>query len=147
MDENVLIRNSAKALIIEKDCLLAIEMQDEIGIFFILPVGGQDLGESLPDTVRRECREELGIEVPVHELCFVREHIHPEEHRVEFMFRCSLNPRARDLMPTRPDLGQQGPVWIPLSDLPNRRFYPLGLRSLLGQARSHCNAMYMGNIE
>ena len=43
---------------------------------WVLPGGGQDAGEPLTDTVRRECEEELGVAVQVGALCLVREFGH-----------------------------------------------------------------------
>lgn len=42
------IRNSAKAIIVENDCLLAITQQDPDGLYYILPGGGQEPGETTP---------------------------------------------------------------------------------------------------
>ena len=43
--------------------------------FFLLPGGGQDHGESMADTVRRECREELSADVNVGDIAFVRDYL------------------------------------------------------------------------
>lgn len=57
------IRTSAKAVIIQNDKLLAIKLNDGKEEWYILPGGGQDCEEMLPQTVEREVREEAGIEV------------------------------------------------------------------------------------
>ena len=60
------IRNSAKAIIIQADRLLAIYKIDPLGDYYILPGGGQQYGESLMETVKREVMEETTLEVTVH---------------------------------------------------------------------------------
>ncbi|MGN6758687.1 MAG: NUDIX domain-containing protein [Thermomicrobiales bacterium] len=140
------IRNSAKALIIRDGCLLAMRMRDEDGsTFFILPGGGQEPGETLAEAARRECAEELGVEVVVHELCYVREFLDDRPHRVEFIFRCTLMAEP-DGTATRPDVGQLGIAWLPLAQLPRTMFYPLGLRALLANTNQNCNPIYLGNL-
>ena len=47
------IRNAAKALIIQNDKMLAIKISDGKEDWYIMPGGGQDAEELLPDT---ECR-------------------------------------------------------------------------------------------
>ena len=65
------IRNSAKALIIKDGKMLASKINDNGEVFYIMPGGGQDTEELLPDTVKRECEEELGIEVEPKSLEFI----------------------------------------------------------------------------
>jgi len=47
------IRNSAKALIIKDDKMLATKISDGKEEWYILPGGGQDVEEVLPETVCR----------------------------------------------------------------------------------------------
>ena len=69
------IRTASRALII-KDCkLLTIQMRDSSGIFYILPGGGQQHGETLKESLVRECKEEIGALVTVGELLYIREYI------------------------------------------------------------------------
>lgn len=93
------IRNSAKAIIIHEDRILLIQNTDENGYWYTLPGGGQGFGETLTDAVLRECKEELGTEVAVGDLMFVREYIGAnhefaavdfDQHQVDFMFECFI---------------------------------------------------------
>jgi 8-oxo-dGTP pyrophosphatase MutT (NUDIX family) len=140
------IRNSAKALIIRDGCVLTMKMRDEEGVYFILPGGRQEPGETLADTVRRECYEELSAEVIVHDLRFIREHTREVPHRVEFIFRCTLKSEVGTATGSHPDDGQLGYTWLPLQQLRHTRFYPLGLRPLLdGTVQEDCPA-YLGDL-
>jgi ADP-ribose pyrophosphatase YjhB (NUDIX family) len=131
------IRTSAKAIIVRDGRLLAIHNLDAVGDWFVLPGGGQHHGETLTETVLRECREEIGVEVEVHELLFIREYIaqhhefanfEDDVHQVEFMFRCSLLNGAEPGLGREPDTQQIGVAWLPLTQLYDYRLYPLALR-------------------
>ena len=50
-------RNSAKAVILKDNKLLAIEKVDRDGQWYLLPGGGQEFGETLIDALKRECLE------------------------------------------------------------------------------------------
>ena len=83
------VRNAAKALIIQDDKMLAIKISDGKEEWYIMPGGGQDVEELLPDTVCREVAEELGLQVDVKDLVFVIEGLHGENfHRVDLVFLC-----------------------------------------------------------
>ena len=61
------IRTAARALIILEGKLLAIKMRDQSGVFYILPGGGQNHGETLRQGLQRECLEEIGTDVDIGE--------------------------------------------------------------------------------
>ena len=70
------LRNAAKALIQRGDKILVTENIDDKGLWYILPGGGMDPGkETLIDALKRECQEEIGANVAVEDLNFVREYI------------------------------------------------------------------------
>lgn len=89
------LRNSVKAIIVEDGKILCIKCKDDWGFFYLLPGGGQEPGETLPDALTRECLEEIGTKVTVGDLVFVRDYIsanhefaeyESEVHQVELMF-------------------------------------------------------------
>ena len=65
------IRNSAKALVIKDGRILAVKIKDNNEEWYILPGGGQESEELLPEAVCREVAEETGIQVTADELVFV----------------------------------------------------------------------------
>ena len=64
----MVIRNSAKAIIVKDSKVLLTKNEDNEGVFYLFPGGGQEHGETLPETVKRECLEEIGQQVEVGEL-------------------------------------------------------------------------------
>ena len=55
------IRVSAKGLIIRDGKMAAVRIQDGADEWYIMPGGGQDPEETLPEAVCREIAEELGL--------------------------------------------------------------------------------------
>jgi 8-oxo-dGTP pyrophosphatase MutT (NUDIX family) len=143
----VVIRNSAKAIIIVDNKLLVTKMNDG-EIFYLLPGGGQNPGEILTDTLKRECKEELGYYVQVNELIFVREGFdNAETHRVEFMFHCTIIGEVENHIPMF-DTIQCGLEWIDINVLSSLPLYPEELRYKIKQFYQKENTqIYVGEIK
>ena len=149
------IRNSAKAIIRRNGCLLAIHKADTLGGYYILPGGGQQYGEPLADTIRREVKEETALNVIVGGLLFIRDYIsnnhefagtEKECHQVEFMFACEIDPDAVPRLGDSPDDGQIDVQWLPLDRLMEYRLYPLSLRPRLMNSTNDTQPVYLGDI-
>jgi ADP-ribose pyrophosphatase YjhB (NUDIX family) len=149
------IRTAARALIINEGKLLAIKMRDHSGVFYILPGGGQHHGETLVEGLHRECLEEIGTEVEVGELLYVREyigknhefrHAHRSFHQLESVFRCSL-PNPDGIGPgTEHDKKQIGVEWIPLKQLDERRFLPDVIKPFFTANGFQPSCNYLGDV-
>lgn len=149
------IRTAARALIIRERKLLAIKMRDKTGVFYILPGGGQRHGETLREGLKRECLEEIGTEVDVGELLYVREYIgknhefhktHFAFHQVENVFRCSL-PNPEGIGPgSEHDKKQVGVEWIPLEELQTRRFLPEVIKPFFTEDGFDAGTNYLGDV-
>jgi 8-oxo-dGTP diphosphatase len=64
-----LVRNTAKAIIEYDIKVLFIKKKlENIGIYYTLPGGGQESGETIEDTILRECMEELNINTAIKKL-------------------------------------------------------------------------------
>lgn len=151
------IRNSAKAIIIQDDQLLAIKKEDHEGVYYILPGGGQEHGETFHQTLKRECIEEIGQEVEIGDLILIREYIGQnhehaafdmETHQIEYMFLCTIKGRNTVIQNgINPDEGQIGVEWLPLSDLLAYRLYPQAMRKhVINYHKGDTVPVYLGDI-
>ncbi len=140
------IRNSAKALIIRDGKMLALKLRDDEGDFYIMPGGGQELEELLPDAVDREVSEELGIRVRCGELVFVIEGMHGEQfHRVDLVFLCEYLDEIKDAQ-LHGDTNQIGYDWLDISTLNKAPLYPSKLRRpIMALAEGKPHPVYLGS--
>ncbi|MFB5089598.1 NUDIX domain-containing protein [Psychrobacillus sp. PGGUH221] len=149
------IRNSAKAVIVKDGKVLAVKIHENGGTYYILPGGGQKHGENLHQALERECKEELGAEVEIGELLFVREYIgknhelaayHSHAHQTEFMFLCNVN-QDTFINGEGPDKGQIGTEWLPINELLEYKLFPQSLRThLISYFDSGKAKTYVGDI-
>jgi len=148
------IRNAAKAIIVQDGRLLTVKMRAAEGIWYALPGGGQHWAEPLHEALRRECREELGVEIEIGPLRFVRDYIADNhefaaedsgQHGVELMFICKIvcGDPGRG---TDPDPGQLGLEWLPTDTLEEQRLYPKSLRPLVGRMDDASVPVYLGDV-
>lgn len=147
------LRYSVKAIIIEDGRLLCIQKRDEEGPYLLLPGGGQEWGETLHETLRRECREEIAAEIEIGDLRFVRDYIgrnhefaadDGDDHQVDLMFDCRLAGGEIATLGPAPDGGQIGVAWVPLAELDAARIYPRILARLLTDGATA--PIYLGDI-
>ena len=122
------IRTSAKALIIRDGRMLAIRLHDGHETFHIMPGGGQQAGEPLPEAVAREVAEELGVRVRVGDLAFAIEGTQGEAfHRVDLVFRCEYLGEIEQAE-LHGDTNQVGFDWLDIASLNRSTLYPSKLR-------------------
>jgi 8-oxo-dGTP diphosphatase len=148
------VRVAAKAVIVRDGKLLVTKNVGIDGTFYLLPGGGQEPGEPLLAALRRECQEEIGADVDVHDLLYVRDYIgrnhefrfaDGEFHQLELMFRCSLLEGQEPCVGTTPDIRQVAVEWIDLTRLDRYALYPKILQTLL-RSEIGDRAMYLGDV-
>ena len=147
------VRVAAKAIVIRDGRLLVTRNSEETSAFFLLPGGGQEHGESLPEALRREVMEEVGVPVEVHDLVLVRDYIarHHEfaqvddAHQLELYFRCTLLGDTLPANGPNPDIWQTGVEWLDLTAPEAARLYPKVLQSLLLEPDAP-GPIYIGDV-
>jgi 8-oxo-dGTP diphosphatase len=148
------LRTSVKAIIIRQGRILLAKYVDKVGDWYCLPGGGQLHGEPLPEALRRECLEEIGLQVRVGRLVFVRDYIAKNHefaetdsylHQVELMFECEVEGEYEPAIGATPDVGQEGAAWLELMKLKDYRVYPKVLPDLLSEGVPS-GVVYLGDV-
>ncbi len=148
------IRNSAKAIIIENGRVLCNKNQNERGVYYNLPGGGQDYQENLREAVARECFEEAGVQIEVGELLLVGDYIARREqgdprdpiHQVEFYFAGQLEEGETPRLGAGADNHQIGVEWVALDRLPGISFFPEKVKRYLVHGGPGKSSTYLGEL-
>ncbi len=151
------IRNAVRALIVRDSRLLALRKTGGgRGERFALPGGAQELGESLTQTLHRECIEEIGTAVNVGAMVQVADFFKLRDtrpptrrHVVEFLFRCEVPADYQPHNGERPDKYQVDVVWVPLNDVDGLNLLPAFLATGIRQrsAVTANRSLYLGAFE
>lgn len=146
------VRLSVKAIIVSGRRILALRCSDDEGDWYMLPGGGLVFGETVHEALVRECREEIGAEVSIGSLRFVRDYIAKNHefastdsdfHQVELWFECELGSELSE--PVTPDTMQLGVEWLELDRLSMYRLYPKILQKVLLE-KSEASVVYLGDV-
>lgn len=142
------IRYAAKALIIKDGRMLAVKISDGKEEWYIMPGGGQEAEELLPEAVCREVAEEMGIQVRVRDLVFVVEGVHGESfHRVDLVFLCECVGTIENAI-LQGDTNQTGYDWLDIETLNHAPLYPSKLRrQIMNLYEGKEYKIYLGNEE
>jgi ADP-ribose pyrophosphatase YjhB (NUDIX family) len=128
--ERLVLRPSAYGIVLHQDKILLVRMQ-HTG-HFALPGGGIHTGERIEDGLRREVREETGIEVRVERFAaftedfFYYDPLEEAFHGLLFFYIC--HPLSFDLAGDgRVQDGEvEKPAWIDVESLESRHFHSHG---------------------
>ncbi len=87
------LRVRVAGILVRDNKLLLISHKKNEEVYWLLPGGGVDFGESLDEALIREFSEELNISIEVKKLAFICDSIHPEgqRHILNIFFHCSYN--------------------------------------------------------
>lgn len=140
------VRISAKGLVIVGGKMAAIKLRDANEEWYIMPGGGLESGELIPQAVEREIAEELGLRVNCGELLFVVEGMHGESfHRVDMVFACEYVGEIDGAQLHR-DTNQTGSDWLDIADLNRQPLYPSKLRrQIMNYYQGKPYRRYLGN--
>ncbi len=132
--------------LIERNHILLMRYEYGSKTVFNLPGGNVDPGETLVQTLERELREELGIEIEVQPLLLSGEVILPQQKHdvLHCVFAATIIGGIPVLNPA--ETSALAVEWIPITDLHKLEMYPnvgVMLQDLLFQNKS---GVYVGKI-
>lgn len=121
------IRCAAKALVVKDGRVLLNRCRRSDGsVYYDLPGGGQHQYESMEEAVRREVREEAGIEIRILRFAALAEEIYTDEelrrkypdysHRMMHIFLAEPTGSLSG-MPTEKDWGMEESEWISIDEV------------------------------
>jgi ADP-ribose pyrophosphatase YjhB (NUDIX family) len=150
------IRNSVKAIIIENGKVLLNKCDFNDGkTSYLFSGGGQEIGETFVEALKRECLEELGAQVSVGELVWVREYIgknhqfaesDSDMHQIEYYFTCKLETPVDLSKATNLDTVQVGVEWLDLSKLKEYTIYPAAMAECMDENGKIISPIYVGDV-
>lgn len=120
-------KQSVRAIVINGDKMLAMKRNKFGDIYYTLIGGGIDVSEDAEAALRRELREETGMEVGAVRQVFVEDA--GDLYGVQHVFLCEYLGGDPVLSPTSEEalIGAMGkniyePLWLPLSEVAQVRF-------------------------
>ncbi len=108
--------------------------------FYALPGGTQEAEETLHRSLIREVFEETSATIEVLELLTIKERkVRSKKeannflHKIEYIFRCSVDAGYKARMGHAPDTSQIGVKWIPIEKLSMYKLATKRLRKTMNQ--------------
>jgi 8-oxo-dGTP pyrophosphatase MutT (NUDIX family) len=141
-------------VIIKDGEILTIRKKDKFGEYYVLPGGKQKKYEEIMETVKRECMEEINLEVVPEKILFLREYIGKnheykeidyKKHKMEFFIKCKIVD-GNLLNGKNPDENQKEPKWLKLDKIEKYNFFPKELAGKLKKAEESIEFLYLGDI-
>ncbi len=135
------------ALIIERNCVLAMKYRYGETDVYALPGGNPDPGESLSEVIVRELREELGVETEVDQLVLCGEVI-GEDGRQDALHAVFMVHLIAGLPVLNPEHTSALEIaWLSMADLATRHLYPNVGQEIRAFIDGKLLTVYVGKID
>ncbi len=119
--QNIRIRVAG---ILVKDGQILLVRHEKIGkIYWLIPGGGVDFGESAEEALKREFREEVGLDIKVGKLVLVHDSIPPNRHRQVLNLYFLVTAEKFEIKVT-PDAVLRDAKFYPLSEFSGMQVNP-----------------------
>lgn len=132
------MKSRVRAVIIENGKLLTIKRTKLDLVYWVIPGGGVETGESNKEALTRECREELGINVQIKELIFDMISKKPETFgQKEYFYLTNIisgvigSGRGPEFQNNSGYSGQYDIEWVKITDLPNIDLKPEIIKDII----------------
>ena len=138
------VKISVKALIIKNSHVLCIKQRCNNTIIYSLPGGKQKSSETLTESLSRECYEEIGTPICIHDIYQVndffkekRDSVVQYKHVLEVVFSCSIPEEYEVKNGFLPDKDQFGVEWVSVDELANKAFRPERHKHMILHGKTH----------
>ncbi len=93
--------------------------------YYLLPGGGQEPGESMTETLVREWKEELSLDIEPGEFLFMGESVPPKNLKKSQVVQITFSVRStRGKIHVKPDEALFGFEWVPMDNFLSIPFFP-----------------------
>ena len=126
MSTNPKPRLAVRGLVMRENRLLMVNAWPNGSDLICAPGGGVEVGQSLPDNLKREMYEETGLSVDVGDVVLVNEFNDPDRdfHQVDVYFRCTFMSGDPDGNWSDPEGVVTKRYWLTRDELMVHRFKP-----------------------
>ena len=111
------------AMIVRQNQILLLQHRKRGQRYWVLPGGRLEGRESIDTALRRELKEELGLDVRAGPLVIVCETLAPDRHVVNLIFQAEIGEGAEPTLDPR-DPVLAGWQWVSVDQLPRLDFRP-----------------------
>ena len=125
-DKELILRPAAYAILVDQGKLLVLRLRHSGKLH--LPGGGVHTGERIKDTLKREVKEETGLEIEVGRFAHFEEiffYFNPSEkayHGLHFFYLCSALTLQLTADERVDDFAAEKPRWVEITDLQPQDF-------------------------
>jgi len=134
-------------IIVQENSVLTMRYKYGEKEVFALPGGNPDPDECLPEALRRELMEELGVTVEIGEMALCGEVLWGETRKetLHMIFSAKIDggsPVINPLETTALEI-----VWLPFTELENRLMYPNVGKDIRQYLKGNLKSAYIGVID